>query len=1244
MSLFARTIAALFAAVALGAAAEVPEWENELVFGINKEDPHATLLPYADTTQATAGTREASPFFRSLNGPWKFNWVKQPSERPLDFYKPEFDASAWKEIPVPSNWQMQGYDRPLYVNITYPFKVDPPRVMGEPPREYSTYAERNPVGSYRRTFRVPEAWNGREVFLTFDGVNSACYVWVNGEKVGYSEDSRLPAEFDITKYLKPGDNVLAVEVYRYSDGSYLEDQDFWRLSGIYRDVYLWSAPSMHIRDFEVKATLDREFRDGELVVTAELVKYAGPAQESYTIEAMLLDPAKQLVGGGPLVTTKVPPNSRVTLRKGVAAPAQWTAETPNVYTLLLALEDPSGATLEVLRTNVGFRNVEIREGQLLVNGKPVLLKGVNRHELDPDTGQYVRRDSMLRDIQLMKQHNVNAVRTCHYPNVPEWYDLCDEYGLYLIDEADIESHGMGYGNASLAHVESWRGAHLDRTRRMLERDKNHPSIIIWSLGNEAGNGRNFEATYDWLKQRDPTRPVQYERAELGRNTDIYCPMYARIEQMLRYASRPQGRPLIQCEYSHAMGNSCGNFQDYWTAIESNRQLQGGFIWDWVNQGLRQPVPPRLVVKDRSPRGATGSVAGTVVAEEGIIGSIDFDADAALDVRDAITLEAWVKGTPNREYCPLVSKGDHHYLLRLQRRGGGYAIGFILTTMGWNDLTVPLPANWEGSWHQVAGTWDGTTMLLYVDGTVLARKELRGTLGASPASVSIGRNTEFAIRRSSVLIREARIYGRALSPEELIGQQPRGAEGLLLDVDCRLTAPCEKKPWDYPCETYFAFGGDFGDFPNDDNFCCNGLIQSDRTVNPHLHEVKKVYQNIKVTPVDMETGRVFVTNKHFFTDLGAFDAAWRIEENGAVVQSGSLGRLALEPRATREVKIPFVKIARRPGVEYFLTVSFALASDTAWAPKGFVLAWDQLPFAEAIPVAPPPAAASAAPAVSKDEKCITVRGEGFSLRIDRRTGALESYTWRGKELLASPLVPNFWRAPTDNDRGNQMTNWAAVWYTAAARRTVTRCEERTGAGGVQVAVDMQLPAGESTCKLLYTIDGGGLVDIEQTLDVRGNLPAVPRMGLQLRLPSGFERVAWFGRGPHENYWDRKTSAAVGRYDSLVRDMIFEYVEPQENGQRTDVRWVAVTNADGYGFRASGCPVLEFSAWPYTQEALQAAYHPHEIRRTAETTVNLDYRQMGVGGDDSWGARTHPEYTLLPNKTYSHKIRLAPLGGK
>ncbi|MFQ6038194.1 MAG: glycoside hydrolase family 2 TIM barrel-domain containing protein, partial [Candidatus Aminicenantales bacterium] len=560
-----------------------PDWENPRVIGRNKQPPHSTLIPYKERGKAIAGDRFASAFFLSLNGRWKFRWSPAPAERPKGFEDPGFDASSWEDIPVPGNWQVQGYGVPRYLNSDYVFPKNPPHIPHDA----------NPVGCYRRTFRIPETWSHREVFLHFDGVDSAFYVWVNGRMVGYSQGSRTPAEFRITETLHPGENTLAVEVYRFSDGSYLECQDYWRLSGIFRNVYLFSAPSTHIRDFEVVGNLDDDDKDAVLSVTAWVHNYGQQAVWHPVVELSLLDPEKQPVGSEILASAETPyiapdAESVLTMKAGVPDPLKWSAEKPHLYTVLLTLKDRSGEVLEFESCAFGFREVTVRNGQLLLNGKPILIKGVNRHEHDPDTGHFVTQASMIRDIRLMKQHNITTVRTSHYPNDPEWYELCDRYGLYVIDEANIESHGMGYRpEETLANRPEWEKAHLGRIIRMVERDKNHPCVIIWSMGNEAGDGTTFEAASRWIHKRDPSRPVHYERAELRPHTDIYCPMYARIPHLIRYASHPQSRPLILCEYAHAMGNSVGNLQDYWDIIEQYETLQGGSIWDWVDQGLRK---------------------------------------------------------------------------------------------------------------------------------------------------------------------------------------------------------------------------------------------------------------------------------------------------------------------------------------------------------------------------------------------------------------------------------------------------------------------------------------------------------------------------------------------------------------------------------------------------------------------------------------------------------------------------------
>ena len=542
------------------------EWNDLSVLQVNREAPHATMMVYPDAQAALEYDRATSPWIQTLNGEWKFNWVKSPADRPIDFFKPSFDASGWGTIPVPSNWEIEGHGLRIYTNARYPFKKDPPHA----PTEW------NPVGSYRREFTVSKDWNGRETYIVFEGVESAFYLWVNGEKVGYSQGSRTPAEFNITPYLKPGKNMLAVEVYRWSDGSYLEDQDFWRLSGIYREVYLWSTAQSHIRDFTVVTELDDQYKDAVLKVDVDISNPVG------SVELQLLN-----AEGESLFVKQLKDGFAVP----VSNPRKWNAEDPYLYTVLLTLKDASGKTIEVIPQRVGFRAVEIKNSRFCVNGVPVLIKGVNRHEHHADTGHTIDRASMIRDIQRLKENNFNAVRTCHYPNMPEWYDLCDEYGIMLWDEANIETHGMGYKAESLAKQPEWKAAHLDRIQRMVERDKNHASVITWSMGNEAGDGENFAACYQWIKENDPTRPVHYERATGDfKNTDIFNKMYSTSDHIRKYTEGDAKKPYIICEYMHAMGNSTGGAKEYWDLFYEDNTAQGGFVWDWMDQGIRTPVP------------------------------------------------------------------------------------------------------------------------------------------------------------------------------------------------------------------------------------------------------------------------------------------------------------------------------------------------------------------------------------------------------------------------------------------------------------------------------------------------------------------------------------------------------------------------------------------------------------------------------------------------------------------------------
>ena len=1030
--------------------ADPPDWENPRVFNINKEPAHATLVPYTDEATARRGAlmftpgaapAPGSPYVRSLDGAWKFNWVKEPSLRPVDFYKPEFDVSAWKEIKVPSNWEFEGYGTPIFLNIIYPFKRDAPRVTEEPPKDWTTYAERNPVGSYRRTFTVPAAWGGRETFLVLRGVNSACYVWVNGQRVGYSEDSRLPAEFDVTKYLRPGENTVAVEVYRFSDGSYMEDQDFWRLSGIFRDVELVARAPLHVRDFYARTHFDAQYRDAQLAVNAK-VRNASASAEKFTLQAKLFDARGALVGAPFVGEGTAPAGGEVSLdlSQAVSNPLKWSAEEPNLYTLVLTLKDSRGGVLEAVPWRLGFHTSEIKDGQILVNGRPIMIKGVNRHEHDPDLGQVTTREMMVKDILLMKQHNINAVRTSHYPNDERWYALCDEYGLYVQDEANIESHGYGANEKQrISDSEDFTEAHVERVRRTVERDKNHASIFLFSLGNEAGWGRNFEAARAWVKTNHPELVLVYE-AGASVHSDVFNPMYTKPQNLVKYwEQKGEGKPFYLVEYAHSLGNSTGNLQEYWDVLESRRGFHGGFIWDWVDQTFRKK------------------------------------------------------------------------------------------------------------------TADGRDL--------------------------------------------------------------------------------------------WAYGGDYGDHPNDGNGG-DGLIFSDRRPQPELEEVKKVYQFVKVEAVDLAAGRVRVRNKHLFADLSYAEGSWELAENGTVVQRGRLPRLRTPAGQSEEVTLKLQHPLVKSGDEYFLKVTFALAADTSWAKKGHVVAWDQFPMSYSLPPAPAAAsvAAEAAPALAVEETAdaVTLRGPRFLARIGKASGALEAYEVNGRPLVAGPLAPNFWRAPIDNDRGNQMAKRLGVWRTAAAERKVTNVSvERLGTGAARVTADATLPPAGSKTRTSFTVYGSGVIEVESALTPAAGAPELPRVGMQMLIPGEFRNVEWYGRGPQETYWDRRTGAAVGRYRSSVDELWTPYVEPQETGNRTDVRWVSFTNAAGVGLRAVGLPELYFSAWPFRMSELERAKHSAEIQMSKEITVNLDHRQMGVGGDDSWGAQPHAEYRL-PAQPYEYRFQLEPIG--
>ena len=1012
------------------AAAQVPDWENPEVFAVNKEAPRATAVPYADERSAAGAMRENSPYFLSLDGDWKFRWSPAPAERPADFWQEIFDDAAWGTIPVPGNWELNGHGVPIYTNATYPFAKNPPFISHND----------NPVGSYRRDFTLPEKWNDRRVYLHFEAGAAAMYVWVNGREVGYSEVTKSPAEFDITEYVRPGRNLVAVEAYRWSDGSYLEDQDFWRLSGFDRGIYLYSTADARLRDFFIVGDLDASYENGILRADVEV---ANKAAEPFrgAVGVTLLDAA-----GNEIFRTKRPVSVAadgkvaIGIRKTVKRPALWSCETPTLYTTLITLYDAKGSVIEASACRTGFRKVEIRDAQLTVNGKRIVVHGVNLHEHHPQTGHVVDRKTMLRDIETMKRFNINAVRMSHYPQSTEWYELCDEYGLFLCDEANIETHGCGAEwqawfdkSTHPAYLPEWAAAHRDRVERMMERDKNHPSVIVWSMGNECGNGPVFHDIYDWLKRRDPSRPVQFEQAGEQANTDIVCPMYPGIESMKRYAVRTDvTRPYIMCEYAHAMGNSTGNFQEYFDIIATSPHMQGGFIWDWVDQGI--------------------AAVGTA-------------------------------GRP-----------------------------------------------------------------------------------------------------------------------------------------------------------YWGYGGDFNAwmYPNDENFCCNGVVGPDRTPHPGLYEVKKVYQDIRFREKDAAKGAIVIENNFMYRDLSDYAFRWELLRNGERAAEGTFD-LALPAGRTKEMALPLPALGDG---EYFLSLYATTKKADAMIPAGHEVAREQFALGGDVFVAPQ---SDGAVAVEEDGDRLKASAGDVELVFNRKNGNIERYTAAGRSVMNALPEPMFWRAPTDNDWGNGMQSRCNVWRTA--NRTVKDISVEKQDGALKISVAYRLTDAPSDYTLTWTLLGDGRLMVEAVWQSDGTLPELPRFGMRMRLPRDCNRFVYYGRGPWENYSDRNTASLMGIYSQSTDEQYYPYVRPQECGNKTDVRWLTLTDTTGRGIRIDGLQPLSVSAMPYATEDFDPGMtkkqqHICDIQPRREVILQVDLAQRGLGGDDSWGRPPHDKYRLTAGN-YRYAYLITPL---
>ncbi len=1012
--------------ISAGLFGQQKEWENPLIIEHNKEPGHASLAPFTTEYEALSKQRLESENILLLNGRWKFKWVEDDDLRPADFYLPGFNASGWDEIEVPSNWQLKGYGIPIYTNVKHPFPAEPPVIKRD-----------NPVGSYITTFTLPGTFRGKPVFLHFEGVQSAFYVWLNGQKIGYSQGSMTPAEFNITPFLQDGENTLAVQVFRWSDGSYLEDQDFWRMSGIYRDVYLMATPPLHIRDFKVETHLDEPYRNAILQVNALIKNFDLARSEPQELVVDLFDAEQNKV-----FSENIPLKQSINymqeldiqVQKKIEKPRLWSAEYPYLYTLLLTLQNKEGEVKEIVPVQIGFREVEIKNGQLLLNGVAIDLKGTNRHEIHPESGRVVSRETMIQDIKLMKQHNINAVRTSHYPNSPPWYELCDQFGIYLIDEANIESHELRQGSV-LAKDSLWREAFLSRGRRMVARDKNHPSVLIWSLGNETGYGPNHDAMAAMIRKMDPTRPIHYEdrtdkwsgERQKPSHFDIISNMYSSIEDIIYFHENYPDRPVILCEYVHAMGNSVGAIKDYWDAIYSHPRLQGAFVWDWVDQGLLKETP-------------------------------------------------------------------------------------------------------EG-------------------------------------------------------------------------------------------------------EEYFAYGGDFGDTPNDGSFCLNGLVYPDRRTSPALREVKKVYQYVSMEEEDLLNGLIRVNNRYAFTNLDEFDVCWTLSRNGEEIKKGQVRGPLVPPGKSGQIRLDYTLPENRDPATYDLLVEFKLREDLPWADKGQVVAWEQfiLPDKRKMILGPDPGDMKRLRYKDQDD-LFEVKGRTFELVFDKSTGTLKEYKNDEDIVLFREVLPDLWRPPTENDERDR--NGLRVWEKAGLDELEYELIgfefDAMQKALLLVLVEHRVKNKEGKTiyytELRYNIFGNGHILLEVRVKPMNPPATLPKAGLQFRLPREMQQVRWYGLGPHETYPDREASGILDEYEMTVEELWEPYIVPQENGNRSGTRWVRLSDGTN-GLLIMGEEEFNFSAYPYTDQDIEDAKHTFELEERDFITLDIDHRVQGLG-TATCGPGTRPEYLLKP----------------
>lgn len=1216
--------------------------ENPAVTQVNQEPGRNLFVPFSQVADAIRGDAKQSNLFCSLNGNWKFNWFENYEKSIKNFYSLDFKDHKWRNIIVPGNWEMQGYGDCIFRNTQHPFVGTPPFV----PRDY------NPVGLYRKRFKLPADWKGKEVFLNIEAVSSASFVWVNGREVGYNAGAFEPSEYNITSYLKAGENQIAVQVFTYSAGTYLEDQDYWRLSGIFRDVYLVARPTVYIQDFVVITDLYEQYKDAQLSVDIAMKGRRGNDMNCQ-IEASLLDATHEVVCSEAIHVS----SERARWNAKIRNPAKWTAETPNLYTLVLKLLDESKNVTEVVSRKIGFREVEIKGQVMYVNGAPVKLNGVNTHMQHPTMGHAMDIETMRKDLLLMKQFNINCVRTSHYPPNKEYLDLTDELGLYVVDEVGDEAHATEY----LSEKEEWAAAYINRAQRMVLRDRSHPSIIFWSAGNESGFGNNICKVIETGKMLDPTRAWMY-----GGNTDdpawanevaceeIIGPRYPTpAELKYRIAMVPESqdpRPSFMDEYIAATGNGMGGLDEYWDVIWEYPRCIGGAIWDWVSPGLKQKV---RVLKDASPNAILTSInghgnvvngkQGKAVQLSGFDQWIDVYRHPALDITgNELTLSLRINPQAWNGNGDFLTKGSLHYGLVQSAKD---SVLFYIGTDSVGLLKVKVPENWYDNWHHLVGIYTGEAMELYIDGERIGQKPHKGELIKRPFPVNLGRNAEligqdYTRRHSNAIIDEVGIFNKCIAVSRLLNPNDEliRMSALWLDLDA-----VEEKG------TYFSLGNDARSY---------GLIWPDRTPQPELWQVKKSAQPVLTQAIDLDKGLFKVTNRHRFTNLNEFETVWKLYSDGEIIQRGVL-EISVPPMESASITVPFQKPNLVAGVEYRLLISYTIKEPKAWADKGFEIAWEEfaLPYKVdktnsdlKVPLT----------TVTEDGSKLVVSGKNFSYLFDTATGKLISLNYKGKELIKEGPALKVWRAPLANELDAWGVTGANLVASAGMGNDVANAWRTAGLDQLQYRLDKFSYIQKSESELIvdvrshseginyktifeeqftYYIWGNGEVKVVHRVLPQGFMPAwIPCIGNQWVINNDLSQIHWYGKGPFENYPDRKTGAKTGVYTQGVEDMEEPYLVPQDNGLRTDVRWVRLESKQGCGIEFKGEKWFDFSAQRYDTNHLSRARYPFQLQPTDGITFNFNYATSGLG---CTSASVLNQYRVMPGMVTA-SFTLRPYG--